>query len=180
MAHIKGAPVSYQEVKNYKSHFISLFISKASEDTAEVGQDCSQLSQTPKVSQQGTKPTNVMSFTPFAFPASPLWNPKQPSRSRLDKGAFGTSWHGGVLHPCQHPGMQPWGRAAVAGVVWAGLTRDRRAPQRQNSPSLGAATSPPRSLENKQKTPYYFQGLSNLSTLCLEDKSCTQGEKVYF
>lgn len=37
MLQIKGAPVSYQEVKSYKSHFIHLFIRKAFEDTAEVG-----------------------------------------------------------------------------------------------------------------------------------------------
>lgn len=141
MAHIKGAPVSYQEVKSYKSHFISLFISKASEDTAEVGQDWSQLSQTSKVSQQGTKPTNVMSFTHFAFPASPLWNPKQPSRNRLDKGAFGTSWHGGILHPCQHPGMQPWGRGAGAGFVWAGLTREE-SPSKAEQPFLRCCNIP--------------------------------------
>lgn len=37
MLQIKGAPVSYQEVNSYKSHFIRLFIRKAFEDTAEVG-----------------------------------------------------------------------------------------------------------------------------------------------
>lgn len=95
MAQIKGAPVSHQEVQSNKSHFISLFISTASEDTAEAGQDCSQLSQTPKVSQQGTKPTEMCGVSDLM--------PSLPCPCETQNSPQETDW---TKVPLAHPGTE--------------------------------------------------------------------------
>lgn len=138
---LKGLQFPSRKSRAINLTLISLFISKASEHTAEVGQDCTQLAQSPKVSRQGTKPTQCEEFHPF-FPCLPRPcetqnNPQEAEWTKV---------------PLAHPGTEEfcipaasW-EAGGAEFVWAGLKRERKVPQKQHSPSLGAATSPPWSL----------------------------------
>lgn len=125
MLQIKGAPVSYQEVKSYKSHFIHLFIRKAFEDTAEVGPgtgvSCPGLFKFPS-----REPKPLMWRVSPLLPSLPVTAHTITKPETIHPPSRNTDWtnwhfrHLGVqewLHPCQHPCGAEWGRGGGAGLV---------------------------------------------------------------
>lgn len=133
MLQIKGAPVSHQEARSYKSHFIRLhLLAKLLRTLLREGRAPEQLPHISPVSQWGTKP----SFILFALPAHTLrQNPKQGAQTGQTGCSAEPGTHtGGMASPCS---TLPYGggtQPCAAG--WAG-GRGEHSP-RQHSSRCGA------------------------------------------